>query len=125
MAAAPAFRSCASMIVHAILRRDFLKDIVLIIAFIRTEQRVPVEAAIRDLELTGWSESISTGHGRASEVDKRLRLEIMVPADRAAECSAAIVRAAHTGKDGDGFVLTVPVLGIERISNLTVGPVAL
>lgn len=104
-----------------------MHDIVLIVAFVRENRCKYVHDALEKLELTGWSETNTHGHGRAQHgvTQERVRIEIMLPASRAAECAASIARAAHTGSDGDGIVLTIPVLGVERISDLSVGPVAL
>lgn len=100
-----------------------MNEVAMVIAYVRPAQRAVVSKAIRELNLSGWTESEATGHGEALDGRSlpRVRFEVLVPLERAAECAAQIGRAAHTGVKGDGLVLTLPVLGVARISNLSVG----
>ena len=45
----------------------------------------------------------------------KIRLEMVVPSDKSDEIVEAIVKAAHTGKIGDGKVFVIPVAKAVRI----------
>ena len=45
----------------------------------------------------------------------KIRLEMVVPSDKSDEIVDAIVKAAHTGKIGDGKVFVIPVAKAVRI----------
>ena len=45
----------------------------------------------------------------------KIRLEMVVPSDQSDEIVDAIVKAAHTGKIGDGKVFVIPVAKAVRI----------
>jgi len=56
---------------------------------------------------------------------EHVRFELVIAAMRADDCRAAVVEAAHTGDDGDGLVVTLPVGAVERISDKSFGGTAL
>jgi nitrogen regulatory protein PII len=92
-------------------------DMVMIVAHVRRARRSSVGQALRQLELDGWTESDVVGHGHAAAGHgvEHVRFEVVLTADRVQECCKAIASAAQTGTDGDGVVLTLPVLSAEWI----------
>jgi len=99
-------------------------DLVLLVAYVRTARRASVAQSLQRLSVTGWSESEVSGHGHAAagHAVEHTRFELVVPAQRRGEYTEAIARAAHTGKDGDGVVLALPVLSLDRVSDFSSGP---
>ncbi len=91
----------------------------LVVAYVRSARRNAVSQALRALAITGWSESQVMGHGHAAEGHgtEHVRFEVVVSSRIAGECARAIAGAAHTGVNGDGMVLTLPVSSLERISD--------
>jgi nitrogen regulatory protein PII len=100
-----------------------VKDLNLLIAYVRPARRSAVVHALRDLDLAGWTQSDVIGHGHAvgGHGVEHVRFEIVVPVARVSECTKAITMAAHTGVSGDGLLFTLPVLSIERISTFSEG----
>ncbi|HET9123054.1 MAG TPA: P-II family nitrogen regulator [Acidiferrobacteraceae bacterium] len=54
----------------------------------------------------------------------KIKLELVVPAERVAACIDAITMAARTGKIGDGKIFVVPVEQVVRIRTGETGPEA-
>lgn len=55
----------------------------------------------------------------------KIRIDLVVPADRTELMVEAIIRAARTGKIGDGKIFVTPVLQAVRIRTGETGPDAL
>lgn len=104
-----------------------MNELVMLVAYVRVSRRAAVAQALRATEVAGWTESNVVGHGHAAaghEVE-HIRFEVVMPKAKSAECAKSIVTAARTGATGDGMILTMPVLAIDRISDLTAGAAAL
>jgi nitrogen regulatory protein PII len=95
-----------------------MTEMIMLVAYVRRARRVMVGQALRQLEQSGWSESEVVGHGYAAGghgVD-HVRFEVIVTAGRAEACTEAIARAADTGADGDGLVVSMPVLAATAVT---------
>ena len=94
-----------------------MRDLEMVIAYVRQTRRAAVGHALRQLDQAGWSESQVVGHGSAAAGQgvEHVRFEVLTSAAMADVVSAAIVQAAHTGERGDGLVFTCPVRTSERI----------
>ena len=55
----------------------------------------------------------------------KIKLEVVVPADRVAACIDVITAAARTGKIGDGKIFVLPVEQVVRIRTGETGPDAI
>lgn len=110
----------------------------LITAVIKPVRLVEVKAAVERLGVRGMTVSEANGYGgqrghaevyRGAEyqVDlvPRIRLEVLVTEDDAAEVIEGIVKAARTGEIGDGKVWSVPVDVVVRVRTGERGPGAL
>ena len=100
----------------------------LITAIIKPHMLDPVKEALEAFGLAGMTVSEASGYGRQrghSEVYRgaeytvellpKVRLEILVDSDDADDVIDVIVRAARTGKIGDGKVWSVPVDSVVRV----------
>jgi nitrogen regulatory protein PII len=94
-----------------------MDEMIMVVAHVRRTRRSSVGQALRQLELDGWTESDVVGHGHAAAGHgvEHVRFEVVLPTQRVQECTRAIASAAQTGTDGDGVVLTMPVLAVEWI----------
>jgi nitrogen regulatory protein PII len=94
-----------------------MDEMVMVVAHVRRTRRSSVGQALRQLELDGWTESDVVGHGHAAAGHgvEHVRFEVVLTTQRVQECCKAIAHAAETGTDGDGVVLTMPVLSVEWI----------
>jgi len=100
----------------------------LIVALIKPFKLDEVKNALTALGIHGMTVTDVKGHGRQkghTEVYRgseyrvdflpKVRVEVAVPADLAGQAVDAIVKAARTGKIGDGKVFVLPLGGIVRI----------
>ena len=107
-------------------------------ALIRPQRLEEVEAALRELSVGGMTVTEVRGMGHQRGVTHtyrgstytvnlvpKLKLEIVVPKERAEEVVDAIVEAARTGEVGDGKVFVVSVDAAVRIRTGEKGPSAL
>ncbi|MFN3682751.1 MAG: P-II family nitrogen regulator [Fimbriimonadaceae bacterium] len=107
-------------------------------AMIRPQRLEEVEAALRELSVGGMTVTEVRGMGQQRGVTHtyrgstytvnlvpKLKLEIVVPEERAEEVVDAIVQAARTGEVGDGKVFVIPVDAAVRIRTGERGPAAL
>ncbi|QEH93620.1 P-II family nitrogen regulator [Dermacoccus abyssi] len=110
----------------------------LVTAIIKPFKLDDVKEALEALDLTGMTVSEASGYGRQrghSEVYRgaeyrvdfvpKLRVELVVDDTDAAAVVDALVRAAQTGRIGDGKVWTVPVEDVVRVRTGETGPAAL
>lgn len=100
----------------------------LIVAVIKPFKLDEVREALGDLGVSGLMVTEVKGFGRQKGhtelyrgaeyvVDflPKLRVELVVPADRVEPTIDAIIKAAHTGKIGDGKIFVLPVEQAIRI----------
>ncbi|GAA1969384.1 P-II family nitrogen regulator [Kitasatospora viridis] len=110
----------------------------LITAILKPYKLDDVKAALQDLGVHGVTVSEASGYGRQhghTEVYRgaeyrvdlvpKVRLETVVPDDDAEHVIEAIVKAARTGKIGDGKVWAVPVDTVVRVRTGERGPDAI
>ncbi|HEV7934827.1 MAG TPA: P-II family nitrogen regulator [Actinomadura sp.] len=110
----------------------------LITAVIKPFKLEEVKAALEALGLRGLTVSEASGYGRQKghtevyrgaeyKVDlvPKLRVEVLVEDEEAEETIDVIVKAAHTGKIGDGKVWAVPVETVVRVRTGETGAEAL
>ena len=97
-----------------------MDEMVMIVAYVRRARRAPVGLALRQLVQSGWSESEVIGHGHAAAGHgvEHVRFEVLLPAKQAKACVQAMARAAATGTEGDGIIVTLPVTSFERVHDL-------
>ena len=89
-----------------------------------------VKEALKAIGVDGMTISEVRGHGRQKghkevyrgqeyQVDllPKVKLEMVIPADRLDEVTATIVKAARTGKSGDGKIFVYDVVEAIRIRN--------
>ncbi len=89
-----------------------------------------VKEALKAIGVDGMTISEVRGHGRQKghkevyrgqeyQVDllPKVKLEMVIPADRLDEVTATIVKAARTGKIGDGKIFVYDVVEAIRIRN--------
>ena len=87
-----------------------------------------VKGALTELGIQGMTISEVKGFGRQKghtelyrgseytiDFVPKVRVEVVVPDDRVAEVANAVMKAAQTGKIGDGKILVVPVEEAIRI----------
>lgn len=97
-------------------------------ALIRPQRLEEVQEALRELSVGGMTVTEARGMGHQRGVTHtyrgstytvnlvpKLKLEIVVPKERAEEVVEAIVQAARTGEVGDGKVFVIPVDAAVRI----------
>jgi len=87
-----------------------------------------VREALSEIGVTGLTVSEVKGFGRQKGhtelyrgaeyvVDflPKIKMEIILPADKVDVCVEAIIKAAHTGRIGDGKIFVMPVEQVIRI----------
>ena len=110
----------------------------LVTAIIKPFKLDDVKTALEAYGIQGMTVSEASGYGRQrghTEVYRgaeytvdlvpKVRLEVLVEDDDAEPVVDAIVRAAQTGRIGDGKVWTVPVETVARVRTGERGPDAL
>ncbi|MGV9228231.1 P-II family nitrogen regulator [Streptomyces nigra] len=110
----------------------------LITAVVKPYRLDEVKEALRQLGVHGLTVTEASGHGRQRghtevyrgaeyQVDlvPKVRLEAVVEDAVADEAVEAVVKAAHTGKIGDGKVWVLPVETVVRVRTGERGPGAL
>ncbi|MDQ6657648.1 MAG: P-II family nitrogen regulator [Actinomycetota bacterium] len=110
----------------------------LVTAVIKPFKLDEVRAALLAFGVHGMTVSESSGYGRQRghtevyrgaeytvELLPKVRLEILVDDDDADDVTDVIVKAAHTGKIGDGKVWTTMVDSVTRVRTGEVGSEAL
>jgi nitrogen regulatory protein P-II 1 len=110
----------------------------LITAVIKPFKLDDVKAALETHGVRGLTTSEASGYGRQKghtevyrgaeyKVDlvPKLRVEVLVDDDDAEDVMDVIVKAAQTGKIGDGKVWAVPVETVIRVRTGETGPEAL
>jgi nitrogen regulatory protein PII len=109
----------------------------LIIAIIKPSKLQEVREALTELDVAGMTVSEVKGFGRqkghteiyrGAEYDvsflPKLKLELVVPAEKTEAVLEAIMSAAKTGNIGDGKLFVVPVEYSARIRTGETGPSA-
>ncbi|WP_393099035.1 P-II family nitrogen regulator [Streptomyces sp. LN325] len=110
----------------------------LIIAIVKPYRLDEVKTALQELGVHGLTVTEASGYGRQHghtevyrgaeyQVDlvPKVRVEVVVEDADAGPAVDAIVKAARTGKIGDGKVWTVPVETVVRVRTDERGPDAL
>ncbi|GAA3235012.1 P-II family nitrogen regulator [Streptomyces sp. XM83C] len=110
----------------------------LITAIVKPYRLDDVKAALRELGIQGLTVSEASGHGRQrghTEVYRgaeyqidlvpKSRIEVVVEDSAVDDAVDAIVKAAQTGKIGDGKVWVLPVETVVRVRTGERGPDAL
>jgi nitrogen regulatory protein P-II 1 len=100
----------------------------LVTAIIKPFKLDEVKEALEAFGITGMTVSEASGYGRQrghSEVYRgaeynvdfvpKVRLEVVVDDDDAASVVTVILKAAQTGRIGDGKIWTVPVEDVARV----------
>jgi len=97
-----------------------MDQMVMIVAYVRRARRAPVGQALREVVQSGWSESEVIGHGHAAGGHgvEHVRFEVLLPARLAKTCVDAVGRAASTGTEGDGIIVTLPVSSVESVGEI-------
>ena len=99
-------------------------------AIIQPYKLDPVKDALKNIGVQGMTVTEVRGHGRQKghkevyrgmeyQVDllPKMKVEMVVPADRAEEVIETLVQTARTGKIGDGKVFVFDVADAVRIRN--------
>ncbi|MBO1336948.1 P-II family nitrogen regulator [Streptomyces sp. VRA16 Mangrove soil] len=107
----------------------------LITAVVKPFRLDEVKTALQELGVHGLTVTEASGYGRQRghtevyrgaeyQVDlvPKVRIEVVVPDEDAEPAMEAIVRAARTGKIGDGKVWAVPVDSVVRVRTGERGP---
>ncbi|MFD7695018.1 P-II family nitrogen regulator [Streptomyces sp. NPDC059805] len=110
----------------------------LITAVVKPYRLDEVKSALRELGVHGLTVTEASGHGRQRghtevyrgaeyQVDlvPKTRIEVVVEDAVADDVVEAVLRAAHTGKIGDGKVWVQPVETVVRVRTGERGPEAL
>ncbi|KUL68606.1 MULTISPECIES: P-II family nitrogen regulator [unclassified Streptomyces] len=110
----------------------------LITAVVKPYRLDEVRSALRELGVHGLTVTEASGHGRQRghtevyrgaeyQVDlvPKTRIEVVVEDAVADDVVGAVLRAAHTGKIGDGKVWVQPVATVVRVRTGERGPDAL
>lgn len=110
----------------------------LITAVIKPHQLEDVKEALRSFGVQGLTVTESSGYGRQrghTEVYRgaeytvdlvpKVRIEVLAEDEDAEELLEVVVKAARTGKIGDGKAWTVPVETVVRVRTGERGPDAL
>jgi nitrogen regulatory protein PII len=115
----------AAQVMHTFLGRDRMKKIEAIIKPFKLED---VREALMEIGVTGLTATEVKGFGRQKghtelyrgaeyvvDFIPKAKLEVVVDDDRVEICVDAIVKAARTGKIGDGKIFVTPVDRVVRI----------
>lgn len=99
-------------------------------AIIQPHRLDEVKQELKNIGIDGMTISEVRGHGRQKghkevyrgmeyQVDllPKIKLELVVPAERADEAIAALLRSARTGKIGDGKIFVYEIAEAIRIRN--------
>ena len=110
----------------------------LITAIIKPFKLDDVKAALEQFGIKGMTVSEASGYGRQRghtevyrgaeyQVDlvPKVRLEVLAEEDDTEDVIDVIVKAAHTGKIGDGKVFVLPLDEVVRVRTGESGPEAL
>jgi nitrogen regulatory protein P-II 1 len=110
----------------------------LITAVIKPHQLEDVKEALRAFGVQGLTVTEASGYGRQrghTEVYRgaeytvdlvpKVRIEVLAEDEDAEELTEVVIKAARTGKIGDGKVWTVPVDTVARVRTGERGPDAL
>ncbi|HEY6738861.1 MAG TPA: P-II family nitrogen regulator [Actinopolymorphaceae bacterium] len=110
----------------------------LITAVVKPHRLDDVRAALEAFGVTGMTVTEASGYGRQKghtevyrgaeyEVDlvPKVRLEILVDDGDVEDLVDVVVKAAHTGRIGDGKVWVTPVETVVRVRTGDLGPAAL
>ena len=110
----------------------------LVTAIIKPFKLDEVKEALEAFGITGMTVSEASGYGRQrghSEVYRgaeytvdfvpKVRVEVVVDDDDAASVVTVILKAAQTGRIGDGKIWTIPVEDVARVRTGEHGPDAL
>jgi len=94
-----------------------------------------VKSVLTDLGITGMTVSEVRGFGRQkghtelyrgaeyqTDFVPKVKIELVIPADRVAEVMAAVQKEACTGNIGDGKIFVTPVDESMRIRTAETGP---
>jgi nitrogen regulatory protein PII len=121
-----------------ILRRRKGARVKLVVAIVKPFKLEDVKESLRDVGVTGLTMSEARGFGRQSghtevyrgaeyQVDfvPKTRVEVMVDDDHVDGVVDAIMKAARTGKIGDGKIAVLPLEEVVRIRTGEHGPSAL
>ena len=97
-------------------------------AIIREDALEGVKNALRDIGIVGLNISSIRGHGRQGGVDQawrgatsrmdllpKMQVNIILSEHNVEKTIEAIVKAARTGKEGDGIIFVYPVEDVVRI----------
>ena len=97
-------------------------------AIIREDALEGVKNALRDIGIVGLNISSIRGHGRQGGVDQawrgatsrmdllpKIQVNIVLSEHNVEKTIEAIVKAARTGKEGDGIIFVYPVEDVVRI----------
>jgi nitrogen regulatory protein P-II 1 len=100
----------------------------LITAVIKPHKLDEVKAALETFGVQGLTVSEASGYGRQKghtevyrgaeytvDLVPKVRVEVLVADEDAADVADVVVKAAQTGKIGDGKVWTVPVEDVVRV----------
>ncbi|MEO1329069.1 MAG: P-II family nitrogen regulator [Pseudomonadota bacterium] len=100
----------------------------MISAIIRPARYEAVREALMELGVTGLTLTEVKGFGRQrgkTEIYRgseytvvetpKLRIDVVVPAERLEEVTSVIADTARTGKVGDGMLFVAPLIGVQRI----------
>lgn len=107
-------------------------------AIIQPHKLEEVKEALKSIGIDGMTITEVRGHGRQKghkeiyrgmeyQVDllPKIKLELVIPADRLEETITTITKTARTGKIGDGKIFVFDVADAIRIRNDDRGPAAL
>ncbi|MEA3244567.1 MAG: P-II family nitrogen regulator [Gemmatimonadota bacterium] len=92
-------------------------------AIFRADRLPTVEKAVLALGVPGISVTRVKGFGEyrnlyaADLLDEHIRVEIFLPREQAYLVAEAIADAAHTGIEGDGIIVVLPVEALYHIRN--------
>ena len=109
-----------------------------IVAVIKPFKLDDVKEALNKIDITGMTVSEVKGYGRQkghkeiyrgaeyeSNFLPKIELKVVIEDERADEVTAAIIKAANTGKIGDGKIFFMPVEKVIRIRTGETGAQAL
>ena len=110
----------------------------LVVAIVKPFKLDEVKEALREIDVHGLTTTDVEGFGRQRghtevyrgaeyQVDfvPKVKVEVLVDDDRVDEVVEAVMKAARTGKIGDGKIWVVPVEQVIRIRTGEMGPDAL